>query len=205
MKLNKIFSSKKSFIITIIFCTGIIIVFWILSHKLTQQKILRLNLERQKLAQINTNILNYKNKYGDLDEYLAKLEERYNLANISLPEQMQQGEFINFLQQTALEQQVKIISLNTGSIQLIEESDKNDVENNVESNFIQNKESALSKLPISIKIECDYVSLIKFLKTVEESERLMKIDNLTIIGKDDGDNIICNLNIVIFALERRKN
>ena len=202
MKLNKIFSSKKSFIITIIFCTGVLIAFWNLSHTLTQQEILRLDLERQKLTQINANILNYKSKYGNLDEYLAKLEERYQLATISLPEQMQQGEFIDFLQQTASENQIKIISLNPGSIQPVERANKNNVD--IEDDSIQNKEPMLTKLSISVKIECNYVSMIKFLKTIEESERLMKIDNLTIVGKDDGDNVSCNLDIIIFALERRK-
>ncbi len=182
MRWNKFFSDKKSIAIVIVICVTFAFLFWNFFHLSIQQKIFNANLERQKLIQIKKNILNYKNKYGDLDEYLENLEERCLLTNISLPEQMNQGEFINFLQRTAIENQIKIISLIPNEIQSVEESE-------------------LKKLPIEIKIESNYIQLINFLKTIEESERLIQIKNVSIKGKDNGEKINCELKAEIFSLE----
>ena len=172
--------------------------FYFSIHNFYQQRILRSNLECKKLTQMSTNILNYKNKYGNLDEYIKKLEERHQLANISVPSEMQQGEFVNFLQQIALENKIKISSIAPSSIQPVEEISGNGVKDDeVENNP---KNLSLNKLAINIKTESGYVQLINFLKAIETSERLVKIDTLSLIGKGDGDILICDLNITIFSL-----
>ena len=178
--------------------------FWYFFHIPKQQEILKLELERKKLIQISDNILKYKNKYGNLDEYMQKIEERYQLASISLPERMQQGEFINFLHQTALENQVKILAMIPSSVQPVFDNPNENLES--ESEIDENKSNsnpALKMLPINVKIECSYISLINFLKAIEDSERMTQIKNLSIVSRENGEKLNCELNIIIFAFENQ--
>ena len=202
VKLNRIFSSKQSIFITIITCAGIIAAFYFFVHSFYQQRILRSNLECKKLTQVSTNILNYKNKYGNLDDYINELEERYQLASVSVPNEMQQGEFINFLQQLSVENKIKISSIVPSAIQPVEETSYNDSEGDIKTDNVEHdyKNVSLNKLSINIKFESGYIELINFLKAIEASERLLKIDTLYLIGKGDGNILICDLNITIFSL-----
>ena len=179
--------NKKFLPLLIFFCILILIGFHYLLNKFTQQKISNLNVERDDLIQNGKNIFDYKMKYGEIDNLIEVLEENYQLACISLPDKMNQGEFINFLQTTALENQIKIVSMIPNSIESIDESE-------------------LNKLPIEIKIECTYIQLINFLKTIEYSERLIQIENLSIIGNDkDDEKIFCNMNLNIFSQNKIPN
>ena len=189
--------TARTVIVSLFFCVIFTFLFWIFAHKYTQQKILQLNLEEQKLSQISTNILNYKNKYGNLEEYMEKLEERFQLSSRILPENINQGEFINFLQRTALENNIKIISLTPSTIQPVYD----DSENKSEAAKSEGEETAkqggtLIKLPIDLKIEGTYLSMIK-----EKSERLMNVEEVSITSKDDGDRLNCDLKIIIFAMK----
>ena len=192
---------KKTLAVSLFFCVIFGILFWQFVHKYAQQKILQLDLERQKLSQISTNILNYKNKYGNLDEYMQRLEERFQLSNKILPERMNQGEFVDFLQKMALENQIKVISLTPGSIQPVYDNSKTNLDSENSEKVADNQERNLIKLPIGIKLEGSYISLIKFLESMESSERLMHIEEVSITSKDDGEWLICSLNVTIFALE----
>ena len=172
----------------------------IFAHKYTQYKILQLDLKEQELFQISNNILNYKNKYGNLDEYMQKLEERFQLSSRILPEKINQGEFVNFLQRTARENKVNIISLTPGITEPVYK-DSDNGSDLAKSEEIAKQGDTLIKLPINLKIQGSYFSMIKFLKSLEKSERLMNIEEVSIISKDDGDRLNCDLQIIIFAIE----
>ena len=191
--------TKKTVIVSLFFCIIFGFLFWIFTHEYTQQKILQLNLEEQKLSQISTNILNYKNKYGNLEEYMEKLEERFQLSSRILPENISQGEFINFLQRTALENNIKIISLTPSTIQPVYDDSENKSEAAKSEGDKQG--GTLIKLPIDLKIEGTYLSMIKFLESLEKSERLMNVEEVSITSKDDGDRLNCDLKIIIFAMK----
>lgn len=198
---------RNSVIIAIVLSILIIFVFWTFIHESSQRSIMQLQLEKQKDLQIVANIVSYKNKHGDLDDYMQKLEDRYQMASVSLPEKMEQGDFIEFLQQKALEEQVNITSMNPSEIQPFSVDYKNNSEEMVDdSNGDDNKNSALESkltmLPINVKMECGYIQLINFLQAIEMSDRILHIENLSLIGKDNGERLICELNIVIFALDK---
>ena len=204
MKILSIQFDKRTAIFALFLCLIIIVMFWYFFHVPKQQEILKLELERKKLIQISDNILKYKNKYGNLDEYMQKIEERYQLASISLPERMQQGEFINFLHQMALENQVKILAMIPSSVQPVFDNPNENLES--ESEIDENKSNsnpALKMLPINVKIECSYISLINFLKAIEDSERMTQIKNLSIVSRENGEKLNCELNIIIFAFENQ--
>ena len=174
----------------------LMVIFYFAFHEPLQKDILKMNLETQKIVKDGIEILNFKSKHGDLNEYIKKLEERYQDTNIFLPEKIEQGEFIKDLQQKALENQVKIIAIIPGKIQSFVEEKSDD----------QKENSELMKdivmLPINLKIDCGYIQLLNFLKAIETNERITQIKNFSIVSKGDGENLSCELNIIIFALEK---
>ena len=183
--------NKKTTISIALACLLFIFVFWYILHISFQQSISQVNLERQKLFQISDNIQEYNGKYGNLDDYMFDLEELYQSASDTLPDQMQQGQFINLMQQIALDNQVKVISLDLSDIQPL----------NKETNESAD-ELALNKLPIVVKVESSYNSLINFLKAIEDSERLVQIDNFSMASKGTEEDLICKLELTIFSLEQ---
>ena len=198
MKISYERFNKKMTLIAVFFCFLFVTAFLILYHFPKQKAISQSKLKYQQFIKTQENISTYKNKYGNLDEYMEKLEERYQLANTSLPDRIQQGEFIKFLQRTASEHQVNIVALTPNKIQALIEEDKNNIESDVEDNNLMKD---VTKLPIDVKIECSYADLMNFLKAIEASERMIDIKNLSIISKDNGEKLNCELNIIIFALE----
>ncbi|MBR1859366.1 MAG: hypothetical protein IJ797_07695, partial [Selenomonadaceae bacterium] len=142
-----------------------------------KQNIFNTNQEKQLIIRDGINLINYKNRHKNLDEYLNELETRYQSTNKALPEQLNQGAFITFLQQTAITNKVKIISIKPGTVK-INSDDSNDNNNNDTNNadeeVIDNQNNDvdskinieaidnLSMLPIDFVFECDYMSLINF-------------------------------------------
>ena len=210
---------KFPVLFAVFFCVIFSALMWKFFHLNMKQSIFNINQEKQLIIRDGINLINYKNRHKDLDEYLNELEIRYQSTNKALPEQLNQGAFITFLQQTAITNKVKIISIKPGTVK-INSDDSNDNNNNDTNNadeeVIDNQNNDvdskinieaidnLSMLPIDFVFECDYMSLINFLKAVENSERMVNIKNLSITSKDDGDKLNCELNITIFALEKQQ-
>ncbi|MBR1728667.1 MAG: type 4a pilus biogenesis protein PilO [Selenomonadaceae bacterium] len=174
----------------------LMVIFYFAFHEPLQKDILKMNLETQKIVKDGIEILNFKSKHGDLNEYIKKLDERYQDTNIFLPEKIEQGEFINDLQQKALENQVKIVAIIPSKIQPFIEENSDDQKEN--SDLMKD----IVMLPINLKIDCGYIQLLNFLKAIETNERIMQIKNFSIVSKGDGENLSCELNIIIFALEK---
>ncbi len=216
MRFNK--SDKFKIFCSISICCIITVFFYFTLHVTLQRYKDQLNLETQHSIKTIEIIRNFENKYGDLDDYLKKLDERFLLTQNSLPSSMKQGEFINFLQQTAIEQNIKIISMvpgiiqpvnlssdfekiNVESIEDFEEEEKYFTENaKLETDF-DNLMKGVSCLPINVKIECDYISLLRFLKDIEQNERLTLINDFTINSKNNGDTLNCEIKLMIFSFD----
>ena len=210
---------KFPVLFAVFFCVIFSALMWKFFHLNMKQSIFNINQEKQLIIRDGINLINYKNRHKDLDEYLNELEIRYQSTNKALPEQLNQGAFITFLQQTAITNKVKIISIKPGTVK-INSDDSNDNNNNDTNNadeeVIDNQNNDvdskiniesidnLSMLPIDFVFECDYIALINFLKAVENSERMVNIKNLSITSKDDGDKLNCELNVTIFALGKQK-
>ena len=173
-------------IVAVFFCVFIIIFAIHFVHDILQQKISNFELEKQKVIKTGIQIIDLRNKYGDLDEYMNKIENNYQLASKSLPERMEQGDFINFLQSTAVDEGIKMIMMMPDDVELIEKGNLKGV----------------NRLKITIKIECSYMQLIKFLKLIESSERMINFSDVSIVSKDNGNLLICEISMFIFSFEQ---
>lgn len=213
---------KFPVLLAVFFCVIFSALMWKFFHLNMKQSIFSTNQEKQLIIRDGVNLINYKNRHKDLDEYLNELEERYQSINKALPENLNQGAFITFLQQTAITNQVKIISIKPGTVKTNSgdsNDNNNDNTNNTDEEVIDSQNGNgndvdshinikaidnLSMLPIDFVFECDYIALINFLKAIEDSERMVNIKNLSITSKDDGEKLNCALNIIIFALDKQK-
>ena len=210
---------KFPVLFAVFFCVIFSALMWKFFHLNMKQSIFNINQEKQLIIRDGINLINYKNRHKNLDEYLNELETRYQSTNKALPEQLNQGAFITFLQQTAITNKVKIISIKPGIVKINSGDssvNNNNDTNNADEEVIDNQNADvdskiniesidnLSMLPIDFMFECDYMSLINFLKAIEDSERMINIKNLSITSKDDGEKLNCELNIIIFALDKQQ-
>ena len=187
-------SAIIAFIISVLIIAGV----WNFFHVPFKNEILQVDLEKQLTVKKAINIINFKNKHGNLENYMAEIEERQLAAHKSLPENLEQGEFINFIQQKALENQAQIISITPGTVKSF--SDDSTRENSeIQLNLKNETLQGLVMLPIRVKIECGYFKLLDFLKAIETSERTMQIKNVSIVSSKGGSRLTCELNILIFA------
>lgn len=174
MKLN------ETVLRTIIYCVICLIIISVAINRYTENEILKLKVEQQKIIQEANDILNYETKYGNFEEQMEEVEEKYQSASIPLPDQMYQGEFINQIHQKALECQIKVIKMNPNE------------------NLIDDEELPIEGLQIDISLQCSYEKLIRFLKAVEDNERFIDIKQMTIKSENASEDINCDLSLIIF-------
>ena len=167
-------------------CVAIAAAYWFLYHQPLERELVSLGLERQRTTQQIVDILNFKNEYGSLEDCMLELDEQFRDAERALPQQFFQGEFINYIQSTAIEKGVRLISLTPGTVE-----------------SAADQSLPLVRLPLRIKIECDYFRLLDFLKALEESERFINIESFTATSRDD--RLDCELNVILFALDEEED
>ena len=177
---------REIFLATLLICIGTVAAYWFLHHQPLARERVQLELERQRATQRIIDVLNFKNEHGDLDEYMLDIEQQRLAVDTALPQQMFQGEFINYIQQTAREKQVRLISLMPGAIK-------------------EDDSLPLERLPLRIKIECDYFKLLDFLKALEESERLINLEKFSVTSIGTGEKLTCELNVVLFAINEEED
>ena len=171
---------RKIFPATVIMCILSVTLYLNVYHMPFQLELLQIELNRQSTSRKIIDILNFENEHGDLEEYMVELDEQKQDLERALPTQLKQGEFISYLQLTALNKNVELKSL-TPEMSVLDEK------------------FPVIRLPLKLQVECTYVSLLDFLKALEESERLIDIENFTVTSVDDGERLNCELEIILFA------
>lgn len=177
---------RKIFFATLCLCLLLSTAVYYFYHVPLQRELVQLRLDRRRTAQLVVDILNFRNEHGDLDDYLLALDEQRAVIDRALPEQLSQGEFIDYLQRTALEHKIRLLSISPGSVE-------------------KTADARIVRLPIRILIECSYFTLLDFLKSLEDGERLICMENFSVASTDWGDSLRCELNLVLFALDGEGN
>ncbi|MBR1579156.1 MAG: type 4a pilus biogenesis protein PilO [Selenomonadaceae bacterium] len=172
---------RELFIATLMLCVLSAMAYWHFYHQPLEREMLQLELNRQQAARQTIDILNFKNEHGNLDDYMFELEEQRATVDRILPTQLYQGEFINYLQTTALANGIRLLSLTPGSIG-------------------RDERLPIVRLPLRVRVECTYFKLLDLLKALEDSERLIKIENFTAKALGDGERLDCELELVLFAV-----
>ena len=173
---------RQIFFATVLLCLSIAAAYYFIVHLPLERELLQLDLERRKAAQQSIDILNFKNEHGDLSALMSELGEQRTDVERALPTQLSQGEFINYLQSTAIENQIRLLSLAPGTP-------------------TRDEQLPIIRLPIRVRLECSYFKLLDFLKAVEQSERLINIKNFAATSTGDGERLDCELEMIVFAAD----
>ena len=167
---------RQIFFATLLLCVSSIAGYYFFVHRPFEVEIFRLELERRKAVRQSVDIINFKNLHGDLEEVLVDLDQQRDDLERALPTQLSQGDFINYIQSTALTNQIRGVPTRDENL-------------------------PITRLPIRVRVECTYFKLLDFLKTLEGSERLIDIENFKATSTGDGTQLICELELTIFAAE----
>ena len=171
---------REIFLATVILCALSAVLYLNLYHLPLQLDLLQSELKQQQAAKQTVDILNFKNRHGDLNEVMLELDEQRTDLERALPPQLYQGEFIGYLQSTAQANQIRLTALTPDAAELDEAL-------------------PIIRLPLRVRLECTYFGLLDFLKALEESERLINIEKFTARSSGDGEQLMCELKIVLFS------
>lgn len=135
-----------------------------------------MQLETRRLREVEREILELKERYGDLSAALAQKERELEAAREFLPVELAQEKFIETLYRAADSQGAQIISVQAGSV----EGDE------------------LQSQIVTVKLEAQYVSLLNFVREIVDGKRFAVLDKASVEGT--GDKFLsCELTFRIFA------
>ena len=169
------------FAVTIAICILSAMTYWKFYHEPLERELRQMELSRQQTSKQAVDIINFKNENGDLDDVMLELDEQYEELERALPPKLFQGEFISYLQATALANQIQLKALTPGTV-------------------ARDENLTVMRLPLRVQVECTYFKLLDFLKALEDSERLIKIENFSAKSKGDGEILICELELILFSM-----
>lgn len=147
-------------------------------HLPLQDKLQAAISQNSKLQAEVVSIENYQNAHLDFSVFEKDLHEQQARADHALPMQLDQGAFLNVVQQQALRHQVQLQGVIPGKA---EEKD------------------GVKALPIQLNFRCSYFALLSFLRELQESERYVLVKQTAVQMKDG--QLDCEIVLNIFAME----
>lgn len=139
--------------------------------------ILNMELETRRLREVERDIFELKARHGDLTALVEAKALQLDEAQIFLPSTPAQDEFIDALYRAADACQVRIISVRADEV---------------------NSSKDIQSLVVNVRAEADYISLLNFIRTTLDGERLTRLKRFS--ATRTGDNLLqCELSFTIFA------
>lgn len=160
-------------------CTGIwiLIAFFLFPHAAWQEEREQIYKEQAATEQELIAVENFINAHGNMDEFYREMEEHQEHSLKAMPEEMEQGRFLEFLQRLALGCHVELLGVAPG--EKIQEGD-------------------VAILPIRVQLRCRYFQLLDFLKGLQEGDRFLQVRDAKI--HSDREGLACEIDLVIFAM-----
>lgn len=165
---------------------GSIIFAWIMilffcAYKPYEQMENRLNTQIAENQQFIADIKMYKQKYQDLNKYQIKLQNNEQLLQEKVPANLLEDEVLIKLNELAKSSEVAIISLKPEAVQV---------------------ENTYSREDIKLSLSGDYFHILRFLRQLNISPRLIMIKQGSISLQEnqmENNLLICNLTLQIYA------
>lgn len=175
---------KKFFPAVIIF-GGIFLIFAFMEFVFSpiQSKILEMQTETKHLQAVEKNLRELQSRHENFAEFAAVTEENLIELKKLLPEKSLQEQFTAKIYKSAEKNKLVVNSLQVGELIPIENDNKN-----------------FQKQSIKIKISGNYISILNFLREIEDGERFAKLENIFV--ENSGKNTVtCNAEFFIYVLE----
>lgn len=174
---------RKNFLPIIIFFCGLIFIFAFCEFIFfpTQSEILKIKTETQQL-QITLQELNeLERQHENLSEFAEKNAENLQELKLLLPSAPSQETFSAELYKTAEKNKISVTSLQVGE-------------------SIQTDEEKLQSQSVKIKLEGNYISLLNFIREIEDGERFAKPKNIS-LESGEANLIFCEIEFLIFNMK----
>ena len=171
---------KDVFAIVCCSCSWMLAGFYFFLHEPWQEEISQVRSEEFEEQQKILNVENFMNAHRDMNEFSQETAKHQEIAKKAMPEELEQGEFLEFLQRLALGKQIELV----GVVPQKESQERN-----------------VTVLPVQVKLKCNYFQLLDFLQGLQQGERLVVINSLTVKqGKDREDALTAELGLSIFSV-----
>lgn len=168
---------KEPFVLICALCVLFSIWFFYFVHVPLLESSAQLEDETKKLSEEIIAIENFSNGHPNLREYAADIARQREMADRALPDRMEESAVISLLQQHALQQQTRLVSIIPGQLQ---------------------REQDLLMLPIQLRLDCNYFQLLDFLNAIQSDDRFLRINRLAAHSKDG--KIAFEVEAIIYAV-----
>ena len=124
-----------------------------------------------------TQITNFQNAHLNFKEYQAEIDKREKRVRSFLPEDIGQGVFIISVERLALKNEMQLEMVSPQK--LMTDTDK-------------------ICLPLKVKLTGSYFGLLKFLQGLQNGERLVEVEDMSVTVK--GDSLMVDMLLNIYAV-----
>ncbi len=137
-------------------------------------------LKENQLAEMQeiSMIENYMNVHPNYDEDKKKAEKLNESVQTMLPDELEQGNVLLGLQSMALENRVELSGITPGK---------------------KEKNGEMEQLPIEVKFQCGYFSLLDYLKSLQESKRYLQIQGMNV--KSNQERLDCQMKVFVYSMK----
>ena len=171
---------EKNFLPIAIICGGVVAIFilWQFFYVPIQSEILQMQLETKKLLAVEQELKILQSRHEDFSEFVALNGERLSELKKLLPENSEQEKFSAEIYKLAEKNKITVTSLQVGEI-------------------ISDEEKNLSRQSVKIKLEGKYISILNFIREIEDGGRFAKLENIS-LENSDGNLILSETEFFIF-------
>lgn len=169
---------EKSFLLAVLgICATAAVLFWLLVYAPVKAEISAMNLETQRLQMQTRELETLQARYGNLEDFAEKADERLTLAQDFLPTNVDDEKFVDGLYKIAAGKKILINSVQVGEIQGDE----------------------IQRQSVRVRLDADYISLLNFIREVLDGGRLVALESFSL----EGSGILnCELEFFIFAVKK---
>ena len=161
---------------TLVLCLIVLFGWHRFVYEPARREILSMELETQRLRETERELSELKRRHGDLKAFAELKASQLDEARIFLPTELEQDEFIEELYLAAESCGVSIVSIRAD----------------------EEKFSEVQSQIVSVTLEADYVSLLNFIRVIEDGERLTRLEKFS-AARNDGGTLDCEMSFKIFA------
>lgn len=156
---------------------ALLAIFLLLVHLPLERAAQEYRSEATEAAAEIVTVGNFQNAHLDRKAYLAELNKRQERARRAVPDSLEQGKFIVYVERLAQQSRIQLQQVSPQSKREAGEKDG---------------------LSLHLRLQGGYFSLLRFMRGMQEGERLVVVNNLAVHA--EGQQLVTDLAVNIFAV-----
>lgn len=201
----------RFFLLALCVCLALLPIYFFALHLPLQQAAQEYAVKAEKARGDRAAVMNFKNVHRDMEAYQKELAEHAARSEKVLPTGLVQGEFLQELQQKALKSQVELHKVVPSerqpaavkaAAQVLPGKEMQGQNASQEVSEEVNDLQGLQEMAVTIECEGSYFALLDFLRRLQQSERVLCIEESRLgrlQDRADGENLQCRLRVMTYA------